>query len=190
MKPRALAMLLPLLLSFVPPLAAAASPDYHVQQAQSTLGFTATFQGAPFQGSFGQWHANIRFDPAHLADSRFDVTVDTTSADTGDEDRDDALPGADFFNATRFPQAHYATTGFRRLSTSQVIADGKLTLRGETHPLSLTVTFTPQAGGNATMDVTGTLKRLDYGVGGGEYADTSVIGNEVTINAHLVLAPR
>ncbi|MEI7037568.1 YceI family protein [Fulvimonas yonginensis] len=188
MKRKALARLLPLLLSF--PAMTAAAADYRVQQDQSTLGFTATFQGAPFQGSFGQWHADIRFDPAHLADARFDVTVDTTSARTGDEDRDGALPGADFFNATRFPQAHYVTTGFRRLGGNQVIADGKLTLRGETHPLSLTVTFTPQDGGTALMDVTGTIKRLDYGVGGGEYADTSVIGNDVTVNAHLALAPK
>jgi polyisoprenoid-binding protein YceI len=73
---------------------------------------------------------------------------------------------------------------------TRVMANGNLTLRGATHPLSLTVTFTPQAGGTALMDVSGTLKRLDYGVGSGEYADTSVIGNDVTIKAHLVLAPK
>lgn len=170
--------------------AGAAAADYRVQQPQSTLGFAATFQGAAFQGSFGQWRAAIRFDPAKLADARFDVTVDTTSASTGDTDRDGALPGADFFNATKYPQAHYVSTGFSRADGNRVLAHGTLTLRGETHPLDLTVTFAPQAGGAATMDVTGTLKRLDYGVGGGEYADTSVIGNEVTVNAHLVLAPK
>jgi polyisoprenoid-binding protein YceI len=169
--------------------AAASATDYRVLQDQSTLGFTATFQGAPFQGSFAQWHAAIRFDPAHPADSKFDVTVDTTSASTGDPDRDGALPGADFFNATKYPQAHYVSTEFVPAG-NHVIARGQLTLRGQAHPLSLTVTFAPQPGGTALMDVTGTLKRLDYGVGGGEYADTSVIGNDVTINAHLVLAPK
>jgi polyisoprenoid-binding protein YceI len=170
--------------------ATAAATDYRVLPEQSTLGFTATFQGAPFQGNFAQWHATIRFDPAHLADSSFDVTADTTSASTGDSDRDSALPGADFFNATRYPQAHYVTTGFNRIDGSRVLAHGTLSLRGETRPLDLTVTFSPQADGTAQMDVTGTLKRLDWGVGGGEYADTSVIGNEVTVHAHLVLAPK
>jgi polyisoprenoid-binding protein YceI len=168
----------------------AAAADYRVQQDKSTLGFTATFQGAPFQGSFSQWHADIRFDPVHLADSKFDVTVDTTSAATGDADRDGALPGADFFNATKYPQAHYLTTDFMRLDGTRAIAHGNLTLRGVSHPLSLTVTFTPQPGGGALMDATGSLKRLDYGVGSGEYADTSVIGNNVTVEAHLVLAPK
>lgn len=177
----------PLLFCVAVPAVAA---DYRVVPQQSTLGFSATFQGAAFQGSFAQWQAAVRFDPAHLADSHFDVTVDTTSATTGDDDRDGALPGADFFNATKYPQAHYVTTGFRRLDGTHVIADGTLSLRGVTHPLDLTVTFAPQPNGTSLMDVTGTLKRLDYGVGGGEYADTSVIGDNVTINAHLVLAQK
>ena len=189
MKPSALKTLPALLLALVLPALAAAT-DYRAQQPQSTLGFSASFQGATFQGSFGQWHADIRYDPAQLARSHFDVTVDTTSARTGDDDRDGALPGADFFNATKYPQAHYVTTGFRRLGGEQVVADGTLTLRGITHPLSLTVRFAPQPGGSATLDVNGTLQRLDYGVGGGEYADTSVIGNPVTVNAHLALVPK
>lgn len=184
----ALGRLAPLLLCLALPVAASAT-DYRVLQDQSTLGFTATFQGAPFEGSFTQWHAAIRFDPAHLGNAKFDVTVDTTSADTGDADRDGALPGADFFNATKYPQAHYITSSFVQAG-DHAIAHGTLTLRGETHPLDLTVTFAPQPDGTAVMDVAGALKRLDYSVGGGEYADTSVIGNNVTINAHLVLAPK
>ncbi|MGN6282884.1 YceI family protein [Frateuria sp.] len=183
-----LGRLTPLLLCLALPITASAT-DYRVLQDQSSLGFTATFQGAPFQGSFAQWHAAIRFDPAHLAGSKFDVTVDTTSASTGDADRDGALPGADFFNATKYPQARYVATEFVQAGT-HAIARGNLTLRGESHPLNLTVTYSPQPDGTALMDVSGTLKRLDYGVGGGEYADTSVIGNDVTVTAHLVLAPK
>jgi polyisoprenoid-binding protein YceI len=184
----ALGRLAPLLLCLALPVAAQAA-DYRVLKDQSTLGFAATFQGAPFQGSFAQWQASIRFDPAHMANSKFDVTVDTTSAATGDDDRDSALPGADFFNATKYPQAHYVTSEVVRAG-DHLLARGNLSLRGQTHPLSLTVTFTPQPDGTAAMDVSGTLKRLDYGVGGGEYADTSVIGNEVTVKAHLVLAAK
>jgi hypothetical protein len=38
--------------------------------------------------------------------------------------------------------------------------------------------------------VDGTLKRLDFGVGGGDYADTSVIGADVKVHAHLVLVAK
>lgn len=177
----------PLLLALaLPGLASAA--DYAVQPAASKLGFSGSFQGQSFDGSFGKWTAAISYDAAKLASSKFDVQVDLSSAKTGDKDRDGALPGSDFFNAAKFPQAHFVTTGFRQ-NGAQVIADGNLTLRGVTKPVSLTVVFKPQGTG-ATLDVSGAVKRLDFGVGGGDYADTSVIANDVKINAHLVLTAK
>lgn len=178
-----LAMLLALALPF-----AASAADYTMQPAGSTLGFSDTFQGETFNGHFGQWNAAISYDAANLASSKFDVDVDLASARTGDNDRDTALPGADFFDVAKFPKAHFVTTGFRQ-NGAQVIADGQLTLRGVTRPVSLQVTFKPQGNG-ATLDVAGTVKRLDFGVGGGDYADTSVIGADVKITAHLQLAPK
>jgi polyisoprenoid-binding protein YceI len=178
-----LAMLLALALPF-----AASAADYTVQPAGSTLGFSDTFQGEAFTGHFDRWTAAISYDAANLASSKFDVDVDLASAKTGDNDRDHALPGTDFFDVAKFPKAHFVTTGFRQ-NGAQVIADGKLTLRCVTRPVSLQVTFKPQGSG-ATLDVAGRVKRLDFGVGGGDYADTSVIGADVKITAHLQLAPR
>lgn len=169
----------------VPAIANAA--DYTVQSG-STLGFTSNFQGSSFDGRFNKWTAAVSYDSAKLASSKFDVTIDLSTAKTGDNDRDGALPGPDFFNTAKYPQAHFVTTAFRQQG-SQVIADGMLTLRGVTKPVSLNVVFKPQGNG-ATIDVTGTVKRLDFGVGGGQYADTSVIGPDVKVTAHLVLAAK
>jgi polyisoprenoid-binding protein YceI len=179
--------LLPLLLAAAIPGVACAA-DYSVQPATSKLGFTSNFQGQSFDGSFGKWTAAISYDAAKLATSKFDVEVDLTSAKTGDNDRDGALPGPDFFNAAKFPKAHFVTTAFRQ-NGAQVVADGNLTLHGVTKPVSLNVSFKPQGTG-ATLDVTGSVKRLDFGVGSGEYADTSVIGPDVKINAHLTLTAK
>lgn len=178
---------LALLLALALPGAAMAA-DYAVQPASSTLGFSNTFQGESFNGHFGQWTAAISYDPANLTASKFDVEVTLASVKTGDSDRDGALPGADFFDVAKFPKAHFVTTGFRQ-SGGKVIADGTLTLRGVTKPVSLEVTFKPQGSG-ATLDVAGTVKRLDFGVGTGDYADTSVIGGEVKVTAHLQLAAK
>jgi polyisoprenoid-binding protein YceI len=178
---------LALLLALALPGAAMAA-DYTVQPASSTLGFSNTFQGESFNGQFGQWTAAISYDPAHLAASKFDVEVTLASVKTGDSDRDGALPGPDFFDVAKFPKAHFVTTGFRR-SGGKVIADGTLTLRGVSKPVSLEVAFKPQGSG-ATLDVAGTLQRLDFGVGTGDYADTSVIGGEVKVTAHLQLAAK
>lgn len=183
---KALTRLAPLLLALALPGMASAA-DYIVQTG-SKLGFSGTFQGTGFDGSFGKWTAVISYDAAKLTSSKFDVEVDLASVKTGDKDRDGALPGSDFFNVAKFPKAHFVTTGFRQ-NGAQVIADGNLTLRGVTKPVSLNVTFKPQGTG-ATLDVAGTVKRLDFGVGGGDYADTSVIGGDVKVTAHVVLAAK
>ena len=166
----------------------ASATDYAVQPAGSTLAFHGTFQGAGFDGHFGTFDAAIAYDPAHLDASKFDVTVDLASARTGDNDRDTALPGSDFFDVAKFPKAHFVTTAFHQ-NGSTVTADGTLTLHGVTKPVSLTVNFAPN-GKAATLDVKGVVKRLDFGVGGGDYADTSVIANDVTVSAHLNLVAK
>ncbi|MBV8159234.1 MAG: YceI family protein, partial [Dyella sp.] len=123
----ALKLAAPLLLALaLPGLASAA--DYAVQPAGSKLGFTSSFQGQSFDGTFGKWTATISYDPAKVATSKFDVEVDLSSVKTGDNDRDSALPGADFFNVAKFPKAHFVTTGFRQ-NGALVVADGNLTLR-------------------------------------------------------------
>lgn len=163
----------------------AGATNYTVQPSGSTLAFHGNFQGSGFDGHFGRFDAAIAYDPVHLDASKFEVTVDLASAKTGDSDRDSALPGSDFFDVAQFPKAHYVTSAFHR-DGGKIIAEGNLTLRGVTRPVNLTVDFHP-SGNNATLDVKGTVKRLDFGVGGGDYADTSVIADEVIVTAHLDL---
>lgn len=165
----------------------AMAADYSVA-AGSTLGFTSSFQGENFDGSFKKFEATIRFDAADLASSKFEVTVDLSSAVTGDSDRDSAMPDSDFFDVKKFPQATFVTTGFRQAG-KDVIADGTLSLKGVSKPVSLAVTFAGK-GTAATLDVTTTLNRLDFNVGSGEYADTSTIGAEVKVKGHLELTAK
>jgi len=165
----------------------AVAADYNVV-AGSTLGFTSSFQGESFDGSFKTFEATIRYDAADLASSKFEVKVDLASVITGDNERDGALPDSEFFDVKKFPQATFVSTGFRQ-SGKDVIADGTLSLKGVSKPVSLAVTFTGK-GAAATLDVATTLKRLDFNVGSGEYADTSTIAAEVKVKAHLELAAK
>ena len=167
---------------------AASAADYKVGPG-STLGFSGKFQGQQFDGSFGKFDAAISYDPANLATAKFDVTVDVATAKTGDGDRDKALPTADFFDASKFPQAHYVTTGFAKDAKGNVVANGNLTLHGVTKPVQLKVVFNPAAGG-ARLSVTGSLKRLAFDVGSGEYKDTSTIADDVLVNGTLNLLPK
>jgi len=165
----------------------AMAADYEVGKG-STLGFSGTFQGEEFRGSFTKFEARISYDPAHVESSKFDVTVDLASVGTGDKDRDDALPGSDFFNIGKFPSAHFVTRQFRKAG-DEVIAEGTLTMKGVSKPVELTVKFAANGTGGV-LDVSTHVDRLDFDIGSGEYADTSTIANEVQISAHLELGAK
>lgn len=174
----------PCLLTLLALAQPALATEYAVD-SDSTLGFTATFQGEAFDGQFRNFEAKIRYDAKDLAASRFEVDIDLASVSTGDKDRDDLLPSEEFFQVARFPKAHFVTSGFRRNGDS-VVATGTLSLKGVDKPVELEVSFEPTETG-ALLDVATTLHRLDFQVGTGDYADTSTIGDEVRVKGHLVL---
>ena len=161
--------------------------NYRANPKSSTLTFSSSYQGEAFTGRFGRFDAHIAFDPANLANSRFDVTITLASADTANSERDDTLRSADFFNVAKMPTAHYLAAKFRSLGGNRYAADGTLTLRGMTRPVTLSFVWTPGAIPALVGDAS--INRLDFGVGGGEWADTSTIGNAVKVHTSLVLNP-
>ncbi|MGO4223091.1 YceI family protein [Lysobacter sp. TAF61] len=168
-------------------LAAPAFAADYVQAAGSSLTFASKYEGEVFTGRFSTFATNFSFDPQALATAKLDVTIQLASASTANTDRDDALKGNDFFASGKFPQARYTATKFRSLGGNQYAADGSLSLRGISKPVTLTFTWTP--GAKPVLTGKATIKRLDFGVGGGDWADTALIPNEVAISTKVVFAP-
>jgi polyisoprenoid-binding protein YceI len=167
---------------------AQAATSWHSDPAHSRLTFGATQAGARFEGRFRTFDPQITFDPADLAHSRFTVTVDTGTAETQDRERDDTLRSKDFFDVAHWPKATFETAAFNSLGGGRYEATGKLTIRDATKPVKLVFTFTPGAGGaSATLAGGTTIKRLDFGVGQGEWTDTTWVGNDVDIRFELTL---
>jgi polyisoprenoid-binding protein YceI len=165
-----------------------AATTWTTDAARSRLVFTATQAGGEFDGQFRRFRADIAFDPADLAGSRFRVEIETASADTQDKDRDTALGGSDFFAADRWPTATYEAGEFAATASGRYEARGKLTIRGVTRDVPVSFTFKPAADGrSASLDGGTTIRRLDFGVGQGEWKDTKWIGNDVRIRFELTL---
>jgi len=165
---------------------AQASADvWQSDQHSGALRFAATQAGARFSGHLGEFQVRFDFDPKDPASARLDVTVVTRSADTADADRDEVLHGRDFFWVERFPQAVYHGEGLKREGTAWV-ASGKLTLRGVTQSVAVRFELKPKQGA-FTMTGGATLRRLEFGVGQGEWASTTWIGDPVDVAFDLKL---
>jgi polyisoprenoid-binding protein YceI len=169
--------------------ASVSARDWQTDAAASTLGFSGVYQKEKFDGKFKKFTAKISYDAADLAKSSFDVDIDIASVDTQNEERDAALPDEEFFATKKFPKAHFVTKAFRKAVDGSVEADGTLTVRDKSKPVTLKVKMA-ETGDKATLDVDTTVNRLDYNVGTGDWKDTTLIGNEVKVHGHLVLSAK
>ncbi|WP_140719087.1 YceI family protein [Pseudomonas sp. Hp2] len=178
--PAAVAASLAAMLATAPAIAA----DY-VQAPGSILVFATKYDGEVFTGTFPGFDTKLSFDPANLAASKLDVTIPLAGAKSGNSDRDSTLQGPDFFDVAKFATAHYRADKFRALGGNQYAADGTLELRGVAKPVTLTFTWTP--GAQPVLSGKATVNRLDFGVGGGDWADTKTIPNETAISTKVIL---
>lgn len=158
--------------------------DYE-QAPGSVLVFASKYDGEVFTGTFPGFQTRLSFDPADPAAGKLEVDIPLAGARSGNSDRDSTLLGKDFFNVAEFAQAHYSATGFRAVGDNQYAADGTLELRGVKKP----VTFTFSWSGGAQPQLTGkaTVKRLDFGIGDGDWADTKLIPDETAISTKVML---
>jgi cytochrome b561/polyisoprenoid-binding protein YceI len=153
----------------------------------SMLEFQATMGGTPFTGKFGKFDGTIIFDPDNLAASKADITIDMTTATTGNAERDAQIGADEWFNAGQYPVARFETIAFEKGADNNYIAVGNLTIRGVTMPV--TMPFTLETGVNdkgqktALMSGRAQVNRLSYGVGQGQWAAEDTIAGDVTVAA-------
>ncbi|HYN54013.1 MAG TPA: YceI family protein [Methylotenera sp.] len=152
---------------------------------KSSISFVYKQMNVPIDGKFKKFVAQINFDPAkpEAAQAKFDI--DLTSIDTGFSESDEEVTGKDWFNAKAFPTAKFVSTGVKSLGANRFEVQGKLTIKGKTLPVSVPFTFKPDATA-ALFDGSLTIKRLDYAIGEGEWADVSTVANEIQIKFHIV----
>jgi polyisoprenoid-binding protein YceI len=113
-----------------------------------------------------------------------DITIDMNSVDTGLDDFDKHLRGADFLDTAAYPTATFKSTRVRFEGDRPVSVEGHLTIKGITRPVTLTVTsFVNQMhpmqkkdaiGANATT----VIKRSEFNAG----AFVPAVSDEVTLD--------
>ena len=154
--------------------------------AQSEVQFTARQMGVPLEGHFKKFDAQVSFDPAKLATSKIVFTVDTGSATMGSRETDVELPKATWFNGPQFPQATFQSSAIKALGAGKFEVTGKLSIKGMARDVVVPVTLVQNG---ATTLATGALplKRLAFKIGENEWADTSMVADDVQVKFKLAL---
>lgn len=177
-------------IAFLTGLVVSAQSTWKSDGAHSKVGFSIThLMISEVEGHFSDFDITATATDT-FGDAEFMVDIKTTSIDTDNDRRDDHLRSADFFDAEKFPTITFKSTGYEKTGEKTFKLTGDLAMHGVTKPVTLegkvngVITDQRSQKLKAGLKLTGTINRLDFGVGG----ETASLGNEIDLTVHLEMA--
>jgi polyisoprenoid-binding protein YceI len=169
--------------------AMAHAKNWNIDYAHSQLGFIGMQGTAAFNGGFHKFQTTIDLDPAHPQTGKISTIIDMASATAGSQDRDSYLPQSDWFNTSKFPEARFESSSIRKTADNTYVADGFLTIKSFSHPVSLTFTLVPEQDHWRAKGTT-KLARNDFHVGEGEWTTEAYVKNQVEVDFDIIATPQ
>jgi polyisoprenoid-binding protein YceI len=147
------------------------------------------------KGQFTSLKGQLVLDEADLLNSTIEASIDASSINTREPQRDAHLKSADFLDAEKFPTLTFKSTHVNRADEGELAVDGDLTIHGVTRKVVFDVEGpTPPAKdpwGGTRMGLTATTKinRKDFGLTWNATLETGgiMVGEEVTITLEVEL---
>ncbi len=155
-----------------------------VNQAASKISFTYNQFSSRVYGTFGKFEAKLDFDTANPTAAHASLTIQLDSINAGSSEANTELQKPAWFDTAAYPVATFESTNVKALGDNKYTIIGKLTLRGVTREVAVPVHL---KAGSAVGIFDGqlTLKRSDFKVGDGEYAD-AVVSDDINIRFKMV----
>ena len=176
-----------LLAALLPASVAAGAQSVLVDKSE--IRFVSKQMGVNVEGRFRKWKANIVFDPKDLAHSKAEVDIDLGSIDLASEDSEAEVKGKVWFDTARFPSARFVSSAMRATGPDRYEIAGALTIKGITRDAVVPIALTRDAAGDSVAQGAFTVKRLEFRVGEGEWADPATVADDVQVRVRMVLAP-
>lgn len=151
---------------------------------QSRVDFEFRQMGVPIKGGFKRFTVQMAFDPAKPEAARATIEIDLASIDAGSREADEESAGKLWFDRSAYPKATFVSKEVRALGNNRFELRGALTLKGKTRDLVIPVTYTPGKAAS-TFDGSFVLRRLDFGIGEGMWADVATVANEVPVKFRI-----
>ena len=143
------------------------SAQWTLDKGHSNVKFTVTHMVvSEVDGYFKTFDGTIEGTKADFSDAVVTFTVDVSSINTDNENRDKHLKSNDFFNAEQFPQMKFVSTSFKPLGENKYKLEGNLTIRDITKPVIFDVTYggsiNTQRGAKIGFKANAIIDRFDY----------------------------
>jgi polyisoprenoid-binding protein YceI len=180
------------LLALAPALALAAPSTWNIDAMHSTTSFAVKHLViSTVRGQFTKTAGAIHLDDADVARSTVEATIDATSIDTRQEQRDGHLKSPDFLDTAKYPAITFKSTSVAKAGEGKLKVVGDLTLHGVTKPVTLEVTTSSEVKGmygetRRGFAATTKISRKDYGLTWNKAIEAGpVVGDEIAIALDL-----
>lgn len=168
--------------------------NWKVDTTHSKIGFSARHMViSEVEGQFREFDIDVNAGDDFM-DSEIEVTIKTSSVDTGNNDRDNHLKSPDFFDAANHPEMKFVSSSIERKGDEEFKLHGDLTIRGISKPIDLDVTFggkikDPWGNERVGFQVEGKVNRFDYDLKWNSLMETggAVVGKMIKLVCHVEL---
>ncbi len=141
------------------------------------------------KGQFTGISGVLALDETNIANSRVEATIDASSINTRDAQRDAHLKSPDFFDTGKFPTLSFQSTSVKRTGDDELAVTGDLTMHGTTRQVVFMVDGPTAPGkdpwGNTRIGLSAVtrINRKDFGLTWNAALETGgiLVGDEVTI---------
>jgi polyisoprenoid-binding protein YceI len=171
--------------------ASAATSTWQLDPAHSAAQFSVRHLAiSTVRGGFSNVKGTVIFDDKDVSKSSVDVTIDVSTVDTREPNRDKDLKSDKFFDVAQYPTMAFKSTKVEQESPGKLKVTGDLTIRGVTKQVVLDVegptapVKDPWGNQREAVSATTKINRQDYGVKWNATMDNGgvVVGDEVSIN--------
>lgn len=137
------------------------------------------FSTTGVSGVFKTFSGTVEFDSEKLGDSKFSLSIDVASINTGNGMQNNHAKGAEWFDAAKYANIKFVSSSFQKTSSGYSVK-GKLTIKGVTKDETIPFTFT-KSGNKGKFVAKFSVNRMDYNVG----KAGNDVGNTIKIEATI-----
>jgi len=146
------------------------------------------------KGEFTKFSGKVNFDPEELGETEVELTIEPASINTRVEDRDNHLRSPDFFDVANYPEITFRSTDVIVESDSEAELIGNLTIRNQTHPITLNIRLQgigqdPYGRTIAGFEISGKLNRTKWGLNWNQGLETGgvLVGEDIKLAVDVEL---
>lgn len=156
-----------------------------LDSAKSNLQITFKQMEVPVQANFKRYLINIDLNEKQLEQSKALVEIDMSSLELPAPEYNQEVQKKEWFNTAQFPKASFTSTAMKLTAPGKLQVTGTLSIKGKAITTSFPLTYKAE-GAQQSFEGSLPIKRLAFGIGDGEWKDTSMVADEVVIKFRVV----